>query len=121
VTLEHDRRTKIVATIGPECSEPKALRNLLAAGVDVVRLNLSHGPVEEHLARVFAIRKAAADIGRVVAVVAVLADLPGPKVRAGSFGRESAQLVPQPLAARRACSAASAHHTGPEPRSLAGR
>ncbi len=90
MTHEHDRRTKIVATIGPACTEPAALRILLAAGVDVVRLNLSHGSVEEHLARVVAVRKAAADIGR---VVAVLADLPGPKVRAGSFGSESAQLV----------------------------
>ena len=90
VAPQADRRTKIVATIGPACTDPAALRSLLAAGVDVVRLNLSHGPVEEHLERVKSVRAAAADIGR---VVAVLADLPGPKVRAGSFGRESAQLV----------------------------
>jgi pyruvate kinase len=90
IEIDKERRTKIVATIGPASSDPVALRAVLAAGVDVVRLNLSHGPVAEHLERLAAVRAAATDVGR---VVAVLADLPGPKVRAGSFGRESAQLV----------------------------
>jgi pyruvate kinase len=86
-TLPHqvvsgERRTKIVATLGPASASPEALRTLLAAGVDVVRLNLSHGSVEEHLGRLAMVRKTADSLGR---VVAVLADLPGPKVRAGAF------------------------------------
>lgn len=76
------RRTKIVATVGPASESPADLDRLLAAGVDVVRLNLSHGPIAEHLARLTAVRASAARVGR---EVAVLADLPGPKVRAGRF------------------------------------
>jgi pyruvate kinase len=76
------RRTKIVATIGPATESPLALEQLLRAGVDVVRLNLSHGSVEEHLHRLQLVRHTSARLGR---VVAVLADLPGPKVRAGAF------------------------------------
>ncbi|HRD99881.1 MAG TPA: pyruvate kinase, partial [Ilumatobacteraceae bacterium] len=75
-------RTKIVATIGPASQAPETLRAMIAAGVDVVRLNLSHGELSEHIERLHAVRAAAADVGR---VVAVLADLPGPKVRAASF------------------------------------
>ncbi len=76
------RRTKIVATIGPACDDPDALEGMLRAGVDVVRLNLSHGPVDEHLVRLAAVRAAAERVGR---PIGVLADLPGPKVRAGRF------------------------------------
>ena len=76
------RRTKIVATIGPASDAPAALDRLLAAGVDVVRLNLSHGPLEEHLERLARVRASADRVGR---AVGVLADLPGPKVRAGRF------------------------------------
>jgi pyruvate kinase len=76
------RRTKIVATIGPASDDPEALDRMLRAGVDVVRLNLSHGPIEEHLERLASVRRAAAAIGR---PVGVLADLPGPKIRAGRF------------------------------------
>ena len=57
-------------------------RELIDAGVDVVRLNLSHGELDEHLDRLARVRQAAADIGR---QVAVLADLPGPKIRTGQF------------------------------------
>ena len=71
-----------MATIGPASDSPGTLDELLAAGVDVVRLNLSHGPVEEHLERLRNVRESAERVGR---VVAVLADLPGPKVRAGRF------------------------------------
>jgi pyruvate kinase len=84
------RRTKIVATIGPASDEPAALERLLRAGVNVVRLNLSHGPVEEHLARLARVRAAAERIGR---PVGVLADLPGPKVRAGRFPEGGVELV----------------------------
>jgi pyruvate kinase len=76
------RRTKIVATLGPASDSEDALRALVAAGVDVVRLNLSHGPLEEHLDRLARVRQ----IGEQLSVpVAVLADLPGPKIRAGRF------------------------------------
>ncbi len=76
------RRTKIVATIGPASDSPETLRALIAAGVDVARINLSHGTVDEHLDRLARLRSAADDVGR---VLAVLADLPGPKIRSGPF------------------------------------
>ena len=85
-----DTRTKIVATMGPASESPEVLDELLRAGVDVVRLNLSHGTLESHLERLRAVRAAAARVGQ---VVAVLADLPGPKVRAGQFPQEGCDLV----------------------------
>ncbi len=84
------RRTKIVATIGPASEDDGVLDDVLRAGVDVVRLNLSHGPLEEHLDRLVRVRAAAERVGK---VVAVLADLPGPKVRAGRFPDEGVVLV----------------------------
>jgi pyruvate kinase len=76
------RRTKIVATLGPACADPTALETVLRAGADVCRLNLSHGPLADHLGRLAIVREVGARLGR---HVAVMADLPGPKVRAGSF------------------------------------
>ena len=76
------RRTKIVATMGPACDDDAVLTSMLRAGVDVVRLNLSHGRLDEHLDRLRRVRRAAERLGR---VVAVLADLPGPKIRANAF------------------------------------
>jgi pyruvate kinase len=76
------RRTKIVATIGPASDGLAELGALIDAGVDVVRLNLSHGTLEEHLDRLDRVRTVAAQRGK---AVAVLADLPGPKIRAGTF------------------------------------
>ena len=76
------RRTKIVATVGPACSAPGMLRQLLDAGVDVFRLNFSHGTRESHAAACAAIREAAADAGR---AVAVMQDLSGPKIRTGGI------------------------------------
>ena len=84
------RRTKIVATLGPACSPPDRLDALLRAGVDVVRLNLSHSTVDEHLARLADVRASAARVKR---EVAVLADLPGPKVRSGIFPDGGALLA----------------------------
>ena len=55
------RRTKIVATIGPASDQPESLERLIAAGVDVVRLNLSHGSVDEHLVRLERVRSAAVE------------------------------------------------------------
>ena len=76
------RRTKIVATVGPASNSPEMLRKVIGAGVDVVRLNLSHGDIDDHVALVGEVRAAADDVGR---AVAVLADLPGPKIRSGRF------------------------------------
>ncbi len=75
-------RTKIVATIGPASEAPAVLEAMMLAGVDVVRLNLSHGPLDEHVQRLRLVRGAAAAVGK---PIAILADLPGPKVRAGRF------------------------------------
>jgi pyruvate kinase len=80
-----------VATIGPASSEHGVLVELLRAGVDVVRLNLSHGPLEDHLRRLAAVRAAADEVQR---PIAVLADLPGPKIRAGGFPAGGVDLVP---------------------------
>jgi len=71
-----------VATLGPATDRPEVLDEMIVAGVDVVRLNLSHGSVDSHIARLRAVRESAARTG---SVVAVLADLPGPKVRAAPF------------------------------------
>jgi len=75
-------RTKIVATLGPATDRPEVLDEMIVAGVDVVRLNLSHGAVDSLIARLRAVRESATRTG---SVVAVLADLPGPKVRAAPF------------------------------------
>lgn len=88
------RRTKIVATIGPASDSPDMLRALIDAGVDVVRLNLSHGSIDEHLERLADVRAAATAAHR---HVAVLADLPGPKIRAGHFPDGGVTLSPGSL------------------------
>jgi pyruvate kinase len=77
-----NRHTKIVATLGPSSSDPAVLEAMLRAGVDVVRMNFSHGTADDHRARVTAVREAAARVGR---PVGVLADLQGPKIRIGKF------------------------------------
>ncbi|TXH03329.1 MAG: pyruvate kinase [Nevskiaceae bacterium] len=76
------RRTKIVATLGPATDSPQVLKRLIAAGVDVVRLNFSHGKADDHRRRAEAVRAAAAELGR---DVGILADLQGPKIRIESF------------------------------------
>jgi pyruvate kinase len=83
------RRTKIVATIGPASDSPAMLDRLIRAGVDVVRLNLSHGSVEDHLDRLERVRAASKRARR---PVGVLADLPGPKIRAGTFSDDGVYL-----------------------------
>ncbi|MFN4258553.1 MAG: pyruvate kinase [Gemmataceae bacterium] len=72
------RRTRIVATLGPATDRPGVLEAMLQVGVDVVRVNFSHGAAEEHIRRVAALRGTAATLGK---SVAVLGDLPGPKLR----------------------------------------
>ena len=84
------RRTKIVATLGPATDSEQALADLLAAGVDLVRVNFSHGGFEDHSRRIGLVRKAAAKAGR---VVGILGDLRGPKVRIERFATGSVTLV----------------------------
>jgi pyruvate kinase len=76
------RATKIVATLGPASSDPVILEKLLAAGVNVVRVNFSHGTAEEHRSVVTKVREIATRLGL---DVGVLADLQGPKIRVGKF------------------------------------
>src|SRR5471032_79079 len=76
------RRTKIVATLGPASSDEKTLARMIAAGLDVVRMNFSHGTAKEHTARVELVRALARKAGR---AVGVLVDLQGPKIRIGRF------------------------------------
>jgi pyruvate kinase len=85
------RRTKIVATIGPASREPEVLVRLIDAGLDVARLNFSHGTVEEHTETVERVRAAASRAGR---QVAILQDLPGPKLRIGMIEDNHAELKP---------------------------
>src|SRR3954463_14857158 len=85
------RRTKIVATIGPASREPEVLVRLIEAGMDVARLNFSHGSAEQHEETAQLVRTAAARAGR---QVAILQDLPGPKLRIGVRGGGSADLKP---------------------------
>jgi pyruvate kinase len=77
-----ERRTKIVATIGPSSESPDRLRALVAAGMNAARLNLSHGKHEEHLRRVQTIRDVENETGRPIALIA---DLQGPKLRVGEL------------------------------------
>ena len=76
------RATKIVATLGPASSDPEMLEALIRAGVDVVRLNFSHGTAQDHIDRARLVREAAQRAGR---EVAIMADLQGPKIRVGKF------------------------------------
>ncbi len=76
------RRTKIVCTVGPAIGSPEMIRQVLEAGVDVFRLNFSHGAPDDHRRSVHHIRSAADDLGK---PVAILQDLPGPKIRIGTF------------------------------------
>jgi len=80
-----DRRTKIVATLGPASDSAAVLRGMVDAGLDMARLSLAHGPVEETFARIELVRTVAAEAGR---IVGVLVDLPGPKIRTAAFTRE---------------------------------
>jgi pyruvate kinase len=77
-----DRRTKIVATLGPASDSRERLRALIETGVDAVRFNLSHGTHEEHSERAWLVREIAADVGRPVALIG---DLQGPKLRIGEL------------------------------------
>src|ERR671918_463106 len=85
------RRTKIVATIGPASRDPEVLVQMIEAGMDVARLNFSHGTAEEHAETAQRVRDAAGRAGR---QVAILQDLPGPKLRIGPLRDGIAELKP---------------------------
>src|SRR5215475_655574 len=76
------RATKIVATLGPASNTPEMLERMIRAGVDVVRLNFSHGTAQDHINRAEMVRAAAQAVGK---EVAIMADLQGPKIRVGKF------------------------------------
>ena len=76
------RKTKIVATLGPSSNSEEMLARMITAGVNVVRLNFSHGTAAEHIKRAEIVRNIALKLGR---PVGVLCDLQGPKIRVGKF------------------------------------
>jgi pyruvate kinase len=83
--------TKIVATLGPASSSAEILEKMIRAGVDVVRMNFSHGTAQDHIDRAALVREVAAKVG---AEVAIMADLQGPKIRVGKFEDGKTQLMP---------------------------
>jgi pyruvate kinase len=89
--MKTSRRAKIVCTLGPATSTPEQIRALVAAGMDVARLNLSHGTREEH-AEVYRLVREASDASH--HAVAVLVDLQGPKIRLGEFEDGGVTLAP---------------------------
>ncbi|SFM83117.1 pyruvate kinase [Methanolobus profundi] len=84
-----DHKTKIVCTIGPASSSEDVLRRLILAGMDVARLNFSHGDLDDHRIMIKRIRKIAKELNK---VVAIMADLPGPKIRVGIIENEPMML-----------------------------
>lgn len=83
------RKTKIVCTLGPATSSPQMLREIIKAGMDVARLNFSHGTHQEHLQRIKLVRKISSELKK---PVAILIDLQGPRVRLGKIDKGSTQL-----------------------------
>ncbi|WP_019624505.1 pyruvate kinase [Thioalkalivibrio thiocyanoxidans] len=84
-------KTKIVATIGPASDSPETLRQMVRAGLNVARLNFSHGDADYHAEVIGHIREAARETG---SRIAILGDLPGPKMRIGELGEERIELEP---------------------------
>jgi pyruvate kinase len=89
--MRRNRNAKIVATLGPSSSTEETIRALFVAGVDVFRLNFSHGTADDHRARCEAARRVAREFGR---PVGILADLQGPKLRVGRFAQGAVELEP---------------------------
>jgi pyruvate kinase len=85
------RATKIVVTLGPASSDPAVLERMIRAGVNVVRLNFSHGSGQDHIERARLVREVAQKAGR---EVAIMADLQGPKIRVGKFAEGKVMLEP---------------------------
>src|SRR5271154_4096999 len=84
------RRAKIICTIGPACNSEAAMRDLLRLGMDVARLNFSHGTHEDHAHNIQRLRRAAEREGR---TVCILQDLQGPKIRTGPLERHEPVLL----------------------------
>ncbi|UOF92661.1 pyruvate kinase [Fodinisporobacter ferrooxydans] len=84
------RRTKIVCTIGPASESVETLKKIMESGMDVARLNFSHGSYEEHSARIRNIRQAAAEVGK---TVAIMLDIKGPKIRTGLVENGEVELL----------------------------
>jgi pyruvate kinase len=89
--MRRSRNAKIVATLGPASSSDEVIRKLFLAGVDMFRLNFSHGTHEDHKARLDTVRRIGREFNR---PIAILGDLQGPKLRVGKFAEGSVQLVP---------------------------
>jgi pyruvate kinase len=85
-----DRKAKIIATIGPSCQDESVLRSMIKAGLDVARLNFSHGTHEEHAARIVSIRKLSTEANK---PITILQDLQGPKLRVGNLPPEGVKLT----------------------------
>src|SRR5699024_6798080 len=83
------RKTKIVCTIGPASESPEMLKELMKSGMDVARLNFSHGDYEEHAVRIQRIRETANELGK---VIAILLDTQGPEIRTTTFKDGEAEL-----------------------------
>src|SRR5512135_2013134 len=84
-------KTKTVCTIGPASESPAVMEQMMRAGMDIARLNFSHGDLTGHRKVIENLRAAARRAGR---RVAIMADLPGPKIRIGQFAKEPIQLTP---------------------------
>lgn len=84
------RRTKIIATIGPASDDEATLRRMVQAGMDVARIGLAHGTLDEQIEKFRRVRSVAADLGR---HVGILVDLPGPKIRCAAFPEGGVELV----------------------------
>lgn len=112
------RSTKIVATLGPASTDREVLRRVLAAGVDVVRMNFSHGTADDHLARAEAVRALGRELG---ITVGIMCDLQGPKIRIGKFenGRITLENGAQ-FILDAACSLGNAERVGLDYRELPG-
>lgn len=110
------RATKIVATIGPASSSPEVLLQMMQAGLDVVRLNFSHGTADDHRQRAEHVREAARQTGR---AVAIMADLQGPKIRVGKFENGKTMLEPgQPFILDANCAMGNDERVGLDYRDL---
>ena len=86
MTMRRQRHAKIVATLGPSSATVEMIRSLFLAGVDVFRLNFSHGTHDQHRERLAQIREVEQELGR---PIGVLADMQGPKLRVGTFAERS--------------------------------
>src|SRR5258706_12535572 len=104
------RSRKISATLGPASSDPAVLERMVRAGVDVVRLNFSHGTADDHQARATLVKEISRKTGR---TVAIMCDLQGPKIRVGKFKDGKVSLAKgQPFILDAGCELGNAERAG---------